>query len=283
MQVLDMAVAESPEMMSVELSCSVVSGVDAFLSLGMPIAGFKVTPFLEDGAECLGDTFVVECTVLAESAAQQLKQQQQPGHADTTRRDCSAVTTRGALPLRGNLAKPPATLELAAALAPPTCAVCGDQPDTVSFKSPVECWACKQQVMDGFHCACRRFVCHGCLADGVLGSSESGSVDETELEDYYGSNSAALVQATPSPGSSADQPAPPQWPSASGGAGGSIIDIPESCESDFADNLAKVDAEEADAVHQKVSQENKALRNAAKNKKRNMRRRGGGGTALDNN
>lgn len=71
------------------------------------------------------------------------------------------------------------------------------------------------------------------------------------LKDYYGS-SAALLQ----------QPAPPQGHSASGGAGGSIIDILELCESDFADNLAKVESEEADAVdeYKKVCQENKVAR-----------------------
>merc|ERR1712107_434961 len=49
------------------------------------------------------------------------------------------------------------------------------------------------------------------------------------LRNYYGSASAALVQ----------QPAMPEQHSKSGGAAGSIINILEVCESDFAGNLAK--------------------------------------------
>merc|ERR1711963_474985 len=54
------------------------------------------------------------------------------------------------------------------------------------------------------------------------------------------------------------QPAAPELHSKAGGAGGSIIDILEVVESDFASNLAKEEAEEADAQseYEKVSQEN---------------------------
>ena len=73
------------------------------------------------------------------------------------------------------------------------------------------------------------------------------------LRDYYGG--AAFVQK----GFDAfmQQPAPPKKHSASGGAGGSIIDILEVCESDFAKNLATEETEEADAVatYEKTTQE----------------------------
>merc|ERR1719191_1682373 len=54
------------------------------------------------------------------------------------------------------------------------------------------------------------------------------------------------------------QPAPPQQHAKAGGAGGSIIDILEVVESDFATNLAKEESEEADAQsgYERVSQEN---------------------------
>merc|ERR1712029_612269 len=59
-------------------------------------------------------------------------------------------------------------------------------------------------------------------------------------------------------GSVMQQPAKPELHEQSGGAGGSIIDILEVCESDFASNLAKEESEEADAQseYEKVSQEN---------------------------
>jgi hypothetical protein len=76
------------------------------------------------------------------------------------------------------------------------------------------------------------------------------------LKDYY-QGSAALVQTNFD--SLMQQPAAPQGHSKAGGAGGSIIDILEVCESDFAKNLAAEEAEEADAVdvYEKTTQENK--------------------------
>jgi hypothetical protein len=68
------------------------------------------------------------------------------------------------------------------------------------------------------------------------------------LRDYYGSAAAALMQ----------QPAKPELFAKASGAGGSIIDILEVVESDFASSLAKEEKEESDAQteYDKVTQEN---------------------------
>merc|ERR1719463_72996 len=60
-------------------------------------------------------------------------------------------------------------------------------------------------------------------------------------------------------GSFMQQPAAPQSHGKASGAGGSIINILEVCESDFATNLAKEESQEADsaATYEKVTQENK--------------------------
>merc|ERR1740116_336990 len=60
----------------------------------------------------------------------------------------------------------------------------------------------------------------------------------------------------------ARQPAAPEIHSKAQGAGESIIDILQVCESDFATNLAKEESEEADAqsVYEKVSQENAVVK-----------------------
>merc|ERR1719408_1131458 len=84
------------------------------------------------------------------------------------------------------------------------------------------------------------------LKQGLTGVRKALGV----LRDYYGS-AAALVQE--------DQPAPPQQHAKAGGAGGSIINILEVCESDFAANLAKEESEESDSAeeYEKTTQENK--------------------------
>jgi hypothetical protein len=77
------------------------------------------------------------------------------------------------------------------------------------------------------------------------------------LKDYYGG--ASFVQGSTNFDAFMQQPAAPKKHSAAGGAGGSIIDILEVCESDFAKNLATEETEEADAVaiYEKTTQENK--------------------------
>jgi chromosome segregation ATPase len=82
------------------------------------------------------------------------------------------------------------------------------------------------------------------LEDGLTGVRKALGM----LKDYYGS-AAAMIQ----------QPAKPAAFEKSSGAGGSIIDILEVCESDFATNLAKEETEEADAEseYEKTTQENK--------------------------
>jgi len=72
------------------------------------------------------------------------------------------------------------------------------------------------------------------------------------LRDYYGgAASASLMQE--------QQPAKPAAHEKAGGAGQSIINILEVCESDFSENLAKEETEEANSAsaYDKTSQENK--------------------------
>merc|ERR1719182_1150979 len=78
------------------------------------------------------------------------------------------------------------------------------------------------------------------------------------LRDYYG-GAAAMVQEGTDFGSFMQQPAKPETFKKAEGAGGSIIDILEVCESDFATNLAKEETEEADSAanYEKTTQENK--------------------------
>merc|ERR1719310_1425277 len=68
-----------------------------------------------------------------------------------------------------------------------------------------------------------------------------------------------MIQDEASPAVFMQQPAKPEQHAKASGAGGSIIDILEVCESDFATNLAKEETEEADAQeeYEKTTQENK--------------------------
>jgi len=79
------------------------------------------------------------------------------------------------------------------------------------------------------------------------------------LRDYYAGAAASLVQDDSKFGSLMQQPAMPEKHTASSGAGGSIIGILEVCESDFSNNLAKEESQEADAQSQydKTTQSNK--------------------------
>merc|ERR1719272_1195592 len=95
------------------------------------------------------------------------------------------------------------------------------------------------------------------LTQGLTGVRKALGV----LRDYYG-GAAAMIQDDASMGAFMQQPAAPQQHAKSGGAGGSIINILEVCESDFATNLAKEESEEADSAadYEKTSQENKVTK-----------------------
>jgi len=81
-----------------------------------------------------------------------------------------------------------------------------------------------------------------------------------KLREYYGG--AALLQDESQLGAFMQQPAPPPAHKKSSGAGQGIISILEVCETDFAENLAKENAEEADAQaeYDKTTQENKVAK-----------------------
>jgi len=82
------------------------------------------------------------------------------------------------------------------------------------------------------------------------------------LRDYYGAGSASMLQDAATLGAAMEQPSAPVKHSGSAGAGGSIIDILEVVESDFATNLAKEETEEADSQseYETVSQQNEVTK-----------------------
>merc|ERR1719169_199362 len=92
------------------------------------------------------------------------------------------------------------------------------------------------------------------LSAGIAGVQKALGV----LKDYYG-GSAALLQKAGGFDAFMQQPAAPKKHSKASGAGGSIIDILEVCESDFTKNLADEETGEADAVavYEKTTQDNK--------------------------
>merc|ERR1719323_2601459 len=97
-------------------------------------------------------------------------------------------------------------------------------------------------------------------ADLELGLSGVRNAVET-LRDYYGAGSS-MLQDDSKFGAFMQQPAKPVLHAKSQGAGESIINILQVCESDFATNLAKEESEKADAQseYEKVSQENAVTR-----------------------
>merc|ERR1719410_740233 len=97
-------------------------------------------------------------------------------------------------------------------------------------------------------------------ADLELGLNGVRKAVET-LRDYYGAGSS-MLQDDSNFGAFMQQPAKPVLHSKSQGAGESIINILQVCESDFATNLAKEESEEADAQseYEKVTQENAVTR-----------------------
>merc|ERR1719436_122311 len=78
------------------------------------------------------------------------------------------------------------------------------------------------------------------------------------LRDYYGAGSASMLQDDTKFGAMMQQPAAPEVHSKSQGSGESIINILQVVESDFANNLAKEESEEASAqsLYERTSQEN---------------------------
>merc|ERR1719451_238501 len=113
------------------------------------------------------------------------------------------------------------------------------------------------------------------LTQGLTGVRKALGV----LRDYYG-GAAALVQEDASFDAAMKQPAVPQQHEKAGGAGGSIINILEVCESDFANNLSKEETEEADAVseYEKTTQENKVSKSM---KEQDAKYQAAEATALD--
>jgi len=151
--------------------------------------------------------------------------------------------------LEGEISKLTSKIDLAAAKS------AGLKEDVKTLEAELATLAREQAEMNGIR-AEEKAAYDTAKADlelGISGVQKALGV----LKDYY--QGAAFVQGGSSFNAFMQQPAAPQKHSAAGGAGGSIIDILEVCESDFAKNLASVEQEEADAieVYEKTTQENK--------------------------
>jgi hypothetical protein len=92
------------------------------------------------------------------------------------------------------------------------------------------------------------------LEEGLAGVRKALGV----LRDYYGSSASAAAASMVQEGGASEQPAAPETFEKATGAGSSIIGILEVVESDFAKNLADVEAEEADeeSAYEKTTQDN---------------------------
>jgi len=91
------------------------------------------------------------------------------------------------------------------------------------------------------------------LQQGLQGVRQALKV----VREYYG-GAASMLQSDADMKEQMEQPAKPELHSKATGAGQSIIDLLEVCESDFAKNLAEEETQEADSAssYEKISQEN---------------------------
>merc|ERR1719277_2463939 len=96
------------------------------------------------------------------------------------------------------------------------------------------------------------------LEQGLTGVRKALDV----LRSYYGGAAAMIQEDDGKLSAFMQQPTPPETHEKASGAGGSIINILEVCESDFATNLAKEESEEADSAenYEKKTQENKVTK-----------------------
>jgi len=130
--------------------------------------------------------------------------------------------------------------------------------EVVQLEADLAALAKQQAEMDGIRAEenADYKVAKADLTQGLEGVRKALSV----LREYYGGD-AAMIQEDKA-GSFMQQPAVPQQHEAASGAGGSIINILEVCESDFATNLAKEESEESDSAesYEKTTQENKVTK-----------------------
>merc|ERR1719310_2003474 len=151
--------------------------------------------------------------------------------------------------LEGVIAKLTSKIDLAAAKS------AGLKEDVKALQAELATLSKEQAEMDGIRAEEKAAfdTAKAELELGISGVQKALGV----LKDYY--QGAAFVQSPSNFDAFMQQPAAPKKHEKASGAGGSIIDILEVCESDFAKNLAAEEQEEADAieVYEKTTQENK--------------------------
>jgi len=152
--------------------------------------------------------------------------------------------------LQGVIAKLTSKIDLAAAKS------AGLKDDVKTLQAELATLSREQANMDSIR-AEEKAAFDTAKADLELGLSGVQRALST-LKDYY-QGGAAFVQSTNNFDALMQQPAAPKSHAQASGAGGSIIDILEVVEADFAKNLATEEAEEANAVsaYEKTTQENK--------------------------